>query len=229
MCGRYTLYSDQESIEEAFDVTHATDEEGVFKKRYNIAPGSHNPVVLQPKPNKKGIGGLRWGLIPSWADDVNIGYKMINARSETIMEKKSFSKPFQRQRCIVPANGFYEWQTIFKKKIPFYISPVEKDLLGFAGLYERWTDPEDESNQIWSYTIITTQANELLKPLHERMPVILTEENYDKWLDPVNSDTEQLQELLVPYPSELLRVYRVSEDVNKTSNEGKELLQPVDA
>jgi len=229
MCGRYTLYSDQDTIEEAFDVHHAADDDGIFNKNYNVAPGTPNPVVLQPKPEKKGIGALKWGLIPGWADDENIGYKMINARSETLMEKTSFKKPFQRQRCIIPANGFYEWQTIFKKKIPFYISHIENDLIGFAGLYERWVDPSDETNQIWSYTIITTKANELLEPLHERMPVILNQQNYAEWLNPVNSDTEALNELLVPCPSEQLRVYRVSDEVNNTKNNGAELLQPTDA
>lgn len=226
MCGRYTLFSEKEEIEEVFDVS--SDEDELFNKSYNIAPGTINPIVLMPRPNVRDIGGFKWGLIPSWAEDENIGYKMINARSESLLEKSSYHKPFQRQRCIIPANGFYEWQTIYKQKTPFYVRALDQDLLGFAGLYEKW-ESKDKKKTIYSYTIITTEANALLQPLHDRMPVILERKDYLNWLNPVNSDTEDLTALLKPYPTERMAIYRVSQDVNQVQNNGPELIQPVDA
>ncbi|HKJ33794.1 MAG TPA: SOS response-associated peptidase [Balneolales bacterium] len=226
MCGRYTLYSEKGEIEEIFNVQ--SDEDDLFQSNYNVTPGTINPVILMPRPNVRDIAGFKWGLIPSWADDQRIGYKMINARSETLLEKSSFHKPFQRQRCIVPANGFYEWQTIYKQKTPFYVRTLDQNLLGFAGLYEIW-ESKDKKEVIYSYTIITTEANALLQPLHDRMPVILEKKNYDHWLDPVNSNTDDLLSLLKPYPTERMAIYRVSQDVNEARNNGPELIQPVDA
>ncbi|HKJ45178.1 MAG TPA: SOS response-associated peptidase [Balneolales bacterium] len=226
MCGRYTLFSDKEEIEETFGVS--SDENELFKVNYNVAPGTINPVILMPRPDVRDLGGFKWGLIPSWAEDERVGYKMINARAETLLEKPSYRKPFQRQRCIIPANGFFEWQTIYKQKTPFYVRTLDQDLLGFAGLYEKWVS-KDKKKTVYSYTIITTEANALLQPLHDRMPVILERKNYDQWLDPVNSDTEELNKMINPYPTERMAIYRVSQDVNDAKNNGPELIQPVDA
>lgn len=223
MCGRYTLYSDKKTIEKTFKAPFRDD---FYQPRYNIAPGSVNPVVLMGKAREVGIAGLRWGLVPSWADDENVGYKMINARSETIDKKPSFSKPFQRKRCIIPANGFYEWKTLTSgKKLPFYIRLLDDDLLGFAGLFDHWKPPTGED--LFTYTIITTEANALLQPLHERMPVILNPEEYESWLDPLNSDTELLKNMLRPFPTDQMSTMRVSDNVSKAENEGPELIYPV--
>ncbi len=224
MCGRYTLFSEKKEIEEIFDVDIDDD---LFQTSYNIAPGSNNPVVLMPRPNVWDISSFRWGLIPSWADDEKVGYKMTNARAETLMEKSSYKKPFQRQRCLIPANGFYEWQTIYKEKTPFYVRTLDQDLFGFAGIYEKWTSA-DKKNVIYSYTIITTEANTLLQPLHDRMPVILERNDFDSWLDPVNSETDKLIKMLKPYPTERMSIYRVSADVNNAQNNSPKLILPTD-
>ena len=223
MCGRYTLHSEREDVEEFFDA-RAEDKE-LFKPNYNVAPGTVNPVVLVGSNGQREIGGLRWGLIPSWAEDESTGYKMINARAETLAEKKSFKGPFMSKRCIIPANGFYEWKTEQQKKQPFYIRLLTHDLLGFAGLYEKWTSPEGED--IYSYTIITTEANALVAPLHDRMPAILRHEAYAMWLNPENKDPELLNDLLKPYELTEMATYRVSDKVNKPENNNPKLIQPI--
>lgn len=225
MCGRYAIYITKEEIETYFDVE--SDKEDLFNPNYNVAPGSFNPVVIEPKPSLYGVELLRWGLVPKWTDDPNIGYKMINARSETLTEKPSFKNSFKRRRCLIPANGFYEWQKIGGIKFPYYIQPLETDLFAFAGLYEKWND-KTTGEPLWTYTIITTTANDHLQPLHERMPVILEKPHFNEWLNPLNSDTDKLQRLLKPYPSEKIRLFRVSQDVNATKNNNSSLIQPVD-
>lgn len=223
MCGRYTLYSSKEEVESFFKAK--AEDEHLFEQNYNVAPGSTMPVVLTGRSGEREIGGLRWGLIPRWADDVDTGYKMINARGETLSEKKTFREPFLKRRCIIPANGFYEWKNEEPKKQPFYIRVLTYDLIGFAGLYERWTSPEGED--IYSYTIITTEANALVRPLHDRMPVILNPDDYDAWLDNDNQDTDALQGLLKPYDITEMATYRVSDKVNNTKNNFAKLIQPI--
>lgn len=223
MCGRYTLFSPKEEIEAFFDVT--SEDEQIFRPNYNVAPGSVMPIVLIGRSGKREVGGLRWGLIPKWADSADTGYKMINARAETLTEKKSFKGPFQSKRCLVPANGFFEWKQTGESKYPFFIRLLSDPLLAFAGLFEKWTSPEGED--VYSYTIITTQANTLIQPLHDRMPVILSPEHYNYWLDPKNDDYEGLQNLLQPFPMEQMSTYRVTTDVNTPKNNYAELLQPI--
>jgi len=222
MCGRYAVFAGKEKIQEAFGVT--SDDSDLFEPNFNATPGSLLPVVLLGKARVKRIGSLRWGLIPSWADDHSVGYSMINARCETLLEKPSFKKPFQRQRCIVPASGFYEWQKLGKAKIPYYIRTLDQEVMGFAGLFEKW---EKDGQTVFSFTIITTDSNDLLAPLHERMPVILKKKNYDDWLDPLFDDIEILQGMMKPYPTERMALYRVSDAVNTASNNGPELVRPV--
>lgn len=225
MCGRYAIHATKEEIQAVFGVV--SDDPGVYQAKFNIAPGSFNPVVLEPRPNIKGIGLLKWGLTPPWAEDPNIGFKMFNARSETLEVKTSFKRPYQRMRCLIPANGFYEWQQLGKEKIPYYIRCLDQELFAFAGLYEKWK-PADAEKTLYSYTIITTAANDLVRPLHERMPVILHRKDYQTWLNPLNSDTETLNGLLRAYPFERMMVYRVGTEVNSTSNEGPKLIIPAD-
>lgn len=222
MCGRYAVFAGKKNIEQAFGVT--SDDPGLLEPNFNATPGSLLPVVLLGKARIKRIGSLRWGLIPSWAEDQSVGYSMINARSETLLEKPSFKKPFQRQRCIVPASGFYEWQELGKAKIPYYIRTLDQEVMGFAALFDKW---EKDGQTVYSFSIITTHANDLLAPLHERMPVILNKNSYDNWLDPLFDDMIMLQDMLKPYPIERMSLYRVSDAVNTATNNGPELVRPV--
>jgi len=223
MCGRYSLYSSKEDIESFFEVTSRDDE--LFQPSYNVPPGTVMPIVLIGKSGQREIGGLRWGLIPKWADSTDTGYKMINARAETLLEKKSFKGPFQSKRCLVPANGFFEWKKSDDSKQPFFVRLLTSELMAFAGLFEHWVSPEGED--VYSYTIVTTESNTLIQPLHERMPVILPPEQYDYWLDPNNDNLEGLQNLLQPFPMEQMSTYRVTTEVNTPKNNYPELLQPI--
>jgi putative SOS response-associated peptidase YedK len=164
---------------------------------------------------------LRWGLIPSWAKDPAMGAKLINARAETVAEKPSFRSAFRHRRCLVVADGFYEWQKQEGKKQPFYFRLQDGQPFAFAGLWESWKDPNGEV--VDSCTILTTEANQLMQPIHDRMPVILASQDYDLWLDPT-VQSEQLQNLLQPFPSEAMVSYPVSTKVNKPTNDTPELV-----
>jgi putative SOS response-associated peptidase YedK len=225
MCGRYALYSPKEEIEAHFNAPFKLPED--YAPNWNIAPGSFNPVCLLGKARVSGMAHLRWGLVPSFAKEPNIGFSMINARSETIDEKPSFTKPFQRKRCLIPVNGFYEWKNPegTKIKIPFYIRLIHTELFAFAGIFDFWKS--ESGDELFTYSIITTQANPLLEPLHERMPVILEPHQYQNWLDPINNDTDLLKSFLKPYPMNKMRVFRVSDLVNKTANNSSELIAPL--
>ncbi len=222
MCGRFTSKAKPKDIEKEFKVGKLNPK--LFEPRYNIAPTQIIPAVLESE-GERIVNALRWGLIPSWAKDASIGSKMINARSETLAEKPSFRNAFKSRRCIIPASGFFEW---LKKgsgaKQPFYFYLKDKDVFGFAGLYEEWLDRES-GELIETCTIITTEANEVLEPVHERMPVILKAENYDLWLDEKEKNTERLQKLLVPYPSEEMASHAVSKAVNSPSYDAPELIK----
>lgn len=224
MCGRYTLYSNKTEIESHFEAPFKTGE--IPGENYNVAPGTYNPVMLHGKARVPGITLMKWGLIPSFADSESIGYKMMNARSETVDTKPSFRKSFLRKRCLIPANGFYEWKNLgTKNKLPFYIRLLNQELFAFAGIFEKWVSPENED--VFSYSIITTEANTLLQPLHERMPVILDKENYKFWMDPMNNDYQGLKDIMKPYPTELMSVFRISDEVNKATNNHRALIEPM--
>ncbi len=205
MCGRYGLYSSQDRLVEHFGLASAP----AVKARYNIAPSDAVGVVRIPPGHDQRIWDqLHWGLIPSWAKDKKIGYRMINARAESIAQKPSFRDAFKYQRCLVPADVFYEWTTgPDGKKHPYAVCLKDERPFGFAGLWDRW---QGESEIIESCTIITTDANALLKPIHERMPVILPETEYERWLDPSTQNPAAFQPLLKPYNSDAMKVYRVS-------------------
>jgi putative SOS response-associated peptidase YedK len=202
------------------------DPQGVLlQPRYNIAPSQNHPVVIINQDQRE-LTMMRWGLIPPWAKDISIGYRMINARAETVAEKASFKKPFKDKRCLVLADGFYEWKKTDKKnKIPYYFMLKSKQPFAFAGLWEQWKNPEGE--KILSFTIITTKANELMEPIHDRMPVILKENVETQWLDPENKDTDKLLSLLQPYPGGLMLAYRVSPIVNAPKNDTPECIEPI--
>lgn len=223
MCGRYTLYSDKKAIEDQFEV-EVTDEE-LLKPDYNITPGSVRPVILTRGTNDRGVGALKWGLVPPFVKDLSEWKPMINARSETVNEKPSFRKAFERKRCIIPANGFYEWKDFGGgKKIPFYIRLLDRDLFGMGGIYETHTD--QEGNKLHTFAILTTEANALIQPLHDRMPVILRNNDYNAWLDPVNPRPEMLQTLLSSYPTEDMSTFKVSTEVNNPENNRPDLISP---
>jgi putative SOS response-associated peptidase YedK len=221
MCGRFTSKAKPEQVEKEFKVGKLNPK--LFEPRYNIAPTQLIPAVLETDGTRI-VNALRWGLIPSWAKDDSIGGKMINARAETLSEKPSFKNAFKSRRCIIPASGFYEWAKKGETaKQPFYFYLKDKDVFGFAGLWEEWTDKET-GELVETCTIITTEANEVLEPVHDRMPVILKAENYDQWLDEKDKDTERLQKLLVPFPASEMASHAVSKAVNSPSYDSPDLI-----
>jgi putative SOS response-associated peptidase YedK len=184
MCGRFTLASPFVAVTERFHAAAPPD----LRPRYNIAPGQEVLCVIRDGANR--IEPLRWGLIPFWAKDPAIGNRLINARAETVAEKPSFRSAFAKRRCLVVADGFFEWRPAGKRKVPVYIFLKSKKPFGFAGLYESWKDPG--GREIRTCTIITTEANEIVRPIHDRMPVILPEGVEDRWLDPGEGSRERL-------------------------------------
>ncbi|MFL5807063.1 MAG: SOS response-associated peptidase [Roseiflexaceae bacterium] len=217
MCGRYSFVPNQD-FAERFQVENQQLE---LLPRYNVAPGQAMPVITRNSPNR--VEEMRWGLVPFWAKDPRIGNRMINARAETIAEKPAFRRPLAARRCLVPANGFYEWQRSEEGKLPHYIFLRDTDSFAFAGLYEIWKD--DADNVLRTYTIITTTPNALMEPIHNRMPVILGREDEALWLDKA-AEIPALLALLRPYPAELMDAYPVSRAVNSPANEGEALIEP---
>jgi putative SOS response-associated peptidase YedK len=220
MCGRFTLMQPTEAIA-AVKAAIASPNDQTFNieklpelaSQYNIAPTQMVAAVLHnPESDKREFQELRWGLIPSWAKDISMGAKLINARAETVAEKPAFRSAFKHRRCLVLADGFYEWQRQNGKKQPFYFRLQDGQPFCFAGLWEQWESPEKE--KISSCTILTTVANEVLKPIHDRMPVVLDKKYYDLWLDPQVQKPEALQEVLHPYPASAMTGYPVSTLVN---------------
>lgn len=227
MCGRFTLAQSGEAIARTFHLTSPP----TVEPRYNIAPTQPVPVIVaDPEDGQAHQFTYRyWGLIPSWSKDPTMGARMINARSETVTEKPSFRTAFQRRRCLVVADGFYEWQGTGKAKQPYFFylgaAAETRPPFGFAGLWEHWESPEGD--WIDSCTILTTTANDVLSPVHDRMPVILAEPAYDLWLDPAVQQSAELRSLLQPYPPETMSSYPVHPRVNHSKNEGSDCIQPL--
>ncbi len=219
MCGRFSLSQGAEAIAEVFDLAEVPN----LEPRYNIAPTSLVPTVLcASEHSDRQLRLLRWGLIPSWAKDPAMGARLINARAETVAEKPSFRTAFRHRRCLVVADGFYEWQRQERKKQPFYFRLQDRQPFAFAGLWEHWEAPDGKV--IESCTILTTEANELLRPIHDRMPVILDRKDYDLWLDPAVQNAEPLQQLLRPYKADAMMSYPVSTQVNNPANNSPECI-----
>ncbi len=210
MCGRYSIHSKQSDIEAHFGLTRAEQ----FIKRYNVAPGTNVPVIRQ-QDNERELVNCHWGLIPHWARDTKL--QPINARAETITDKPFFKSVFRTKRCLIPADGFYEWKAEAGKKQPYYFQLKEGGLFAFAGLWDRW---QQEESVIESCTIITTDANISMNPIHHRMPVILKPEDYEEWLLMPSKD------LLVPYRDKL-DCYPVSTEVNNPEHNSRGLIQPI--
>ncbi len=227
MCGRFTQTQSPETIAAAFQLNTLPQ----WKPRYNIAPTQLVAVVLRTaNSTERQFQQLRWGLIPSWAKDKAIGSRLINARAETVSEKPSFRAAFKKRRCLILADGFYEWQRQENGKQPFYFQLQSGEPFAFAGLWECWQDQQGNAiapQKHLTCTILTITANALMQSYHHRMPVILNPTDYDCWLDPTLQTPAQLQPLLQPYPSDTMTAYPVSKMVNKPSNERPECLQPL--
>ncbi len=219
MCGRYSLTVKKEKLKQEFGL----QEEHLksFSPRYNIAPSQPVSVLISQEGKPK-LELCNWGLIPSWAKDPAIGNRMINARKETVTEKPSFRGPFKNKRCLVLADGFYEWKKEGPRKIPFYIRLKSNRPFGFAGLYSDWQSKE--GRKVSSCAIITTVPNELVRPIHERMPVILLPGKREEWLDPKNNNLEQLLQMLEPYPANEMEAYPVSKLVNDPKNDSPDCI-----
>lgn len=216
MCGRYTLI-EWEELQARF---HVWAEEPL-QPRYNIAPTQKAAVITG---TEKRVELFRWGLIPFWAKEKTIGARLINARAETLDVKNSFRRSFASRRCLVPADGFYEWETQGAKKTPYHFTLRDGGLFAFAGLWDSWVSPAGE--EVKSFTIITTQANELVSGIHERMPLILSREAEEAWLDAGLTDSSVLKQLLLPYPAGLMAKQPVSPLVNSPKNETPDVLVP---
>lgn len=224
MCGRYALYGPTSRLKEQFGAS-IDEMPPDYGPRYNAAPMQMLPVVRERPNGERVVHLLRWGLIPSWSKDESIATKLINARGETVAEKPSFRSAYKGRRCIVPASGFYEWKAITGGKQPYYIHSANDELFGFAGLWERWTKPDGEP--LDTFTVVTTDANDVMKPLHDRMPVILLPEDYGLWLAK-GTESELVRQLILPFPSSTLRIHPVSKTVGNVRNDGPELIVPVD-
>jgi putative SOS response-associated peptidase YedK len=220
MCGRYTLRTPVETLAEEFGISDPLPE---IPTRYNIAPTQEVAAVLEENEERK-LEMLRWGLIPSWAGDPAVGNRMINARSETATERPSFRTAFRKRRCLILADGFYEWQKTNGGKQPYYIRMEDGSPFAFAGLWESW---DKYGEEIRSCTILTTDANEMVGEVHHRMPVILPPETYDLWLDPDMREAEPLLDLLRPYPDDVMEAYSVSRFVNSPSNDDERCVESV--
>lgn len=219
MCGRYTLVNDQTALEKYFKHQLTAQYRG---PNYNVSPTQSVPVLTA-----NGFEDMRWGLVPQWAKSMNTGYTMINAMAETLTEKRTYSGPLHNQRCLVPASGFYEWLQTDDGKVPYYFHLKSREVFAFAGLYVVRKD--SESHELKSFTIITTQANEVVQPVHNRMPVILTPEDEKVWLSPDLTEPEDVLGVLRPYEAADLDVYVVSRDVSNARNNKPELIQRVAA
>jgi putative SOS response-associated peptidase YedK len=224
MCGRFTLRTPAAQLAEAFELFREPE----LTPRYNIAPSQMVAAIrFEEERTPRELVLLKWGLIPFWAKDPKIGNRLINARAETVATTPAFRAAFQRRRCLIPADGFYEWKRLdAKHKQPYYIARPDRGPFAFAGLWERWR-PEG-GDAIESCTIITTDANETMAPLHDRMPVILPPSAYDHWLDPGRDDASELQSLLRPCPPDDLTLTAVSTLVNSPRNESADCLRPAD-
>lgn len=222
MCGRFYLDVSREQLQAHYGLSAVPDD---LKPRYNIAPSQDILAVREARDHERELVRLHWGLIPAWAKEEKTHYSMINARAETVASKPAYRNAFRRRRCLIPANGFYEWRQEGKFKQPYAIERKDHGLFSMAGLWEHWEGNDDKV--IESCSIIVTDANDLLKPIHDRMPAIIPPDEYERWLDPECQEPEQLLELLRPYPADAMRAYPVSRRVNNPAIDEPSLLEPL--
>jgi putative SOS response-associated peptidase YedK len=229
MCGRFSSSVQLSFLAERFRAEPAGVEG--HQPSWNVAPASDILVVVASSDGARQLRALRWGLVPRWAKDPKASNRMINLRAETVRVKKSWSNSLAKRRCIIPIDGFYEWQDQGKghRKQPFYITSRDERPLALAGLWATWRDPAaDDDDELWTCTILTTTANQLMGSVHHRMPVIVPPEAWDTWLDPANTDVEQLAGLLEPAPEELLALWPVDQAVGNPRNNRPELREPLE-
>ncbi|MES2209528.1 MAG: SOS response-associated peptidase [Chloroflexota bacterium] len=222
MCGRFTQERPTSELAEIFA---AEDLEAAPGGRFNVAPTDDASVVVE-RDDRRAIKAYRWGLIPHWADDPKVGNRMFNARAETIATSPAFRDAFRKRRCLIPVDSFFEWRREGTVRQPFRIVRTDGRPLALAGLWSGWRDPETDQVRR-TFTIVTTTPNALMRPIHDRMPVIVGPESWDRWLDPGLPDPGELHGLLVPAPDDGLEVYPVSRAVNNVRNDGPELIDPL--
>lgn len=222
MCGRYTLTVDASVLADLFELEPLTE----LRPRYNIAPTQPVPIVRSGAEGRREWATVRWGLIPSWAKDAKIGSRLINARAETVADKPSFRSAYRNRRCLVPSDGFYEWVKTGGAKQPHHIRFADRRPFAFAGLWERWVDPETDA-PIESCTILTTGPNELMAELHDRMPVILPPQRFGDWIHPGPLGPDSAEAMLLPFPAEELEAVPVTTLVNSPRNDDPRCLEPV--
>ncbi len=221
MCGRFAFYSPSEAVVKLFGVSEVP----AMVPRYNFAPTQFVPVIRQLPEHAASVSFLRWGLIPSWAKDKTIGNKLINARGETVHSKPSFRAAFKKRRCLILADGFYEWRAEGGAKQPYFISLKSEEPFALAGLWEQWNDGVSDV-PLQTCTIITTEPNAMMSKLHSRMPVILPAERYEQWLDPANEEVGELRQLLLPFDSDAMTHRPVGKAVGNPRNDDPSLLAP---
>ncbi len=222
MCGRYEVHTPVEEIARRFDAA-LTEGAARLAPRYNIAPSLEVPAV-RIRHDVRELAALTWGLVPNWSKDV-AATRPINARAETVFDNPMFRTGIRRRRCLLPANGFYEWQQRLDGKQPWHIEMRDGGLFAFGGIWEYWARAAD--NPVVSCAIVVTDANELMAKIHQRMPVIVAAADYARWLDPSLGDPGEIAKMLLPYPADEMRAYPVSTRVNNARNEGPELIAPV--
>jgi putative SOS response-associated peptidase YedK len=221
MCGRFVRYTSVERFAALFHAQGSAE----AKASYNIAPGARILATRNAPDGQREMALLKWGLVPSWSDEPKTDYSTINARAETVAEKPAFRSAFRHRRCLIAADGFYEWQPQPDgHKQPYFIHLADDQPFAFAGIWEHW---ERDGKALDSCSIIVTAANELMKPIHDRMPVILPPERYDEWLDPALADPERLRPLLRPFPFASMRLHPVSTRVNSPRNDERDLIQQI--
>ena len=223
MCGRYRLGRGREAFKKYF----GTEDDLDWSPRYNIAPTQQVPVVRQhPREPKRTLSTMRWGLIPSWATDMSVGARMINARAESAAEKPAFRDALQKRRCLVPADGFFEWKKLGKGTQPYCFTLADDSVFAFAGIWDRWRGPDEQ--WIKTFSILTTTPNAVTSDVHDRMPVILRPEDYDIWLDPGFTKLDGLAGLLKPLEAKLMKKYPVSVRVSDVRNDDAECAAPIE-
>lgn len=222
MCGRFSLTAELDVLIERFQIDQVTIDN--YSARYNIAPSQQIPTIIRAN-NENRLGTLRWGLIPFWAKDASISNKLINARSETAEEKASFKHALKKRRCVILSDGFYEWKKDKDRKIPMRIQVNNGEPFAMAGLWEQWKDGE---KTIYTCTILTTEANEMMKDIHNRMPVILPRDKEHDWIDPSLEDFNILKDIMQPYPDDQMNAYEVSKLVNSPKNEDPSCIVPIE-
>jgi putative SOS response-associated peptidase YedK len=228
MCGRYTLHTKTDEIAKRFDLKTVPKD---IPENFNVAPGQIMPVITEDEGGRK-LELMKWGLVPFWAKDPRIGYKLINARDDTIFVRPMWRTAVLKRRALIPADGFYEWKKFEdedskERKQPFYIRPKHEDLFAFAGVWETWQDAEGQ--KLKTYSIITTDPNKEMSSVHNRMPVILHQDDEASWLEPSKATREEVEPFLHPYEDNGLEMYEVSSDVNVTRNNDRKLIYPLNS